>query len=203
MTRAAPAALGLIASIGLGACGSSGPSGTHAGSGTHAASGTHATAGAALAAGCRPTASADQTVLTPSHVFLLHVGREERMVMLSAAQARSRHVTSGELMVGGSMAAMPAGTTTGHPTTRHLEVHICDRGSGRVLTGAVPTITLAPASGGAPERVAVAAMQGIGAGAADLHYGNNVALRPGTSYRITLGLGADRAAFTYRVPRGT
>jgi hypothetical protein len=97
---------------------------------------------------------------------------------------------------------MSSGAMNAHMTTRHLEVHICDRASGKVVTTAMPAITVTPSSGGAPEHVPVAVMEGITAGTADLHYGNNVPLRPGTSYRIAVRLGPDRAAFKYTVPRG-
>jgi hypothetical protein len=90
----------------------------------------------------------------------------------------------------------------GQMTMRHLEVHICDRLSGKVVASAMPAITAVPVSGGAPEHVPVMVMQGVTAGSGDLHYGNNVPLRPGAAYRITVKLGADRATFTYTVPRG-
>lgn len=189
-SRVATAILGLTAMVALAACGSS------------TSSSAHGAAGVSLAAGCRPASAADQTVTTRAYVFLLHLGRPEKMLMLTAAQATSEHITSGELMLGGSMAGMSSGAMRGHLTTRHLEVHICHRTSGKVVTGAMPMITVAPSSGGAPERVPVMVMEGVRAGSGDLHYGNNVPLRAATSYTITVRLGTDRAAFTYTVPRG-
>lgn len=187
MGRVAAAMLCLIVTGTLAACGSS-------------SSSTTATSHGSLAAGCRPASAADQTVTTRSYVFLLHIGSRETMVMLTAAQAKSKHITSGELMIGGSMASMPSGAMNGHTTTRHLEVHICDRASGKVVTSAMPTITIDPSSGGTAEQVPVMVMEGVTAGAGDLHYGNNVPLRTGTSYKITVRLGADRAVFKYTVP---
>ncbi len=188
--RIVPAMLCLVATSAVAACGSS------------SSSTTATTANALLAAACRPASAADQTVTTPTYVFVLHVGSPEKMLMISAAQAKSRHITSGELMVGGSMSGMSSGAMNGHMTTRHLELHICNRTSGKVVTGAMPTITAAPSSGGTTEYLPVAVMEGVVAGAADLHYGNNVPLRPSTRYTITVRLGADHAAFNYTVPHG-
>ncbi len=188
--RIVTAVLCLIATGVLGACGSS------------SSSTTAAPATGSLAAGCRPVSAADQTVRTRAYVFLLHLGSQENMVMLTAAQAKSKHIRSGELMVGGSMAGMSSGAMNGHTSMRHLEVHICNRASGKVVTGAMPAITVVPQSGGTPEQIPVAVMQGVVSGVGDLHYGNNVALRQGASYRITVRLGAEPAAFKYTVPRG-
>jgi hypothetical protein len=188
--RFATALLGVIAAGALAACGSS-------------SSTTPTTGSASLAVGCRAVNAADQAVKTRTYVFLLHVGNPEKMLMISPQQAKSRHIISGELMVGGSMAGMSADTMKSHMATHHLEVHICDRASGKVVGSAMPSITVAPSSGGPPEHLSVAVMEGIQAGIADLHYGNNVTLRPGANYTITVRLGADRAAFKYTAPRGT
>jgi len=190
-TRIATTMLCLIATGALAACGST-------------SSSTQSTAaGNTLAAACRATTAADQTVTTRTHVFLLHSGSEEKMVMLSPAEAKTKHITSGELMLGGSMApGMSSGMSGGHMATRHLEVHICERAGGKVVTGAMPMITVTPSAGGSPQQVPVAVMEGVGAGSGDLHYGNNVPLHSGTSYTVTVGLAGDRAAFRYAVPRG-
>ncbi len=183
--------LGVIVAGALGGCGSSG------------SPAKPAPARGSLAAGCRAANAGDETATAAAYVFLLHMGSEEKMLMISPAEAKAKHITSGELMVGGTMSAgMPSGAMSGHTTMRHLEVHICDRASGKVVTGAMPTIMLAPSSGGATERLPVAVMQGVAA-AGDLHYGNNVALRSGATYTVTVRLGTDRAAFKYTVPRGT
>ncbi len=115
---------------------------------------------------------------------------------------KDKHLASGELMVGGSMAGMFPGASSGRSTLRHLEVHICDRPSGKVLTSAMPAITLSPAPGGTAQQVPVMVMEGIRAGAGDLHYGNNVPMRPGAAYAVSVLLGADRTVFTYTLPRG-
>jgi hypothetical protein len=177
--------------------------GVLAGCGSSASTRTAVSTGASLASGCRATNPADQTARTASYVFLLHVGGEEKMVMLSPSEARAKHITSGELMIGGSMSpGMSPSGMSGHTTMRHLEVHICHRASGTVVTGAMPAITVIPAAGGPPRLLPVAVMQGVTAGAGDLHYGNNVALRANAIYTVTVRLGADRVAFKYTAPRG-
>ncbi len=190
-TRIATVMVWLMLTVALAACGSS-------------SSSTKASpSSASLAPACRAATAVDQTVTTTAHVFLLHVGSEERMVMLSRAEAKAKHIASGELMVAGAMSGgTSSGAMTGHMTMRHLEVHICERPSGKVVTGAMPAITVTSSSGGAPEQVPVVVMEGISAGAGDLHYGNNVALRPGATYAVTVRLGADRAAFKYTVASG-
>jgi hypothetical protein len=154
-----------------------------------------------VASGCRASSAGDQTVTTATYVFLLHVGFPEKMRMLTAAQAKAKHITTGELMLGGSM-AMPSGGMRAHMTTRHVEIHICTRASGKVVTNAMPSISAVPTSGGTAVHVPVMVMQGVTAGSPDLHYGNNVPLRLGTRYRITARLGGEQASFDYAVPRG-
>lgn len=151
-----------------------------------------------LALGCRATAATDQTITTAKYVYLLHVGHPEQMVMPD--EAKARHITTGEMMVGGSMAQMYANTPGATP--HHLEVHICNRATGRVVTNAMPAITLAPSSHAAPQNVPVMVMQGITAGVADLHYGNNVPMRSGSTYTVSIRLGSDRAVFHYKVAPG-
>ncbi|MGI8411607.1 MAG: hypothetical protein ACR2QA_03760 [Solirubrobacteraceae bacterium] len=179
----------MLASLGMAALGGCGSS----------SSSTQATsARASLAAGCR-AGGADQTVRTAAHVFLLHVGPGETMVM--PADVKAKHLTSGEEMLGGSMAGMSPGVASGSSVPRHLEVHICDRATGKVLTGAMPAITLAPSTGATPEQVPVMLMEGIGAGVNDYHYGNNVMMRRGGTYVVTVRLGSDRSVFKYTMPR--
>ena len=152
-----------------------------------------------VAPGCRASSAGDQTVSTASYVFLLHVGDPEKMLMITAAQAKAKHITTGELMLGGSMAS--TGRIGAQMTRRHVEVHICSRATGQVVADAMPSITAVPTSGGAADHVPVMVMEGVTAGSADLHYGNNVPFHLGTSYRITVRLGGEQVSFSYTVPR--
>jgi len=157
---------------------------------------------ASVAPACRASGRFDQTHTTPAYVFLLHLGPRESMLMLSPAEAKAKHITTGELMVGGTMSmATSSGSVNRDMTTRHLEVHICRRTSGTVVTDTRPSITVSPPPGGGTSGIPVAVMEGATAGVADLHYGNNVALRRGATYTITVRLGSDSTSFT-TVPRG-
>ncbi len=157
---------------------------------------------ASVTAACRASGRFDQTHTTSAHVFVLHLGPRESMLMLSPGEAKAKHITTGELMVGGTMSmGTNSGTIGGDMTTRHLEIHICRRVSGTVVTDARPSITVSPSPGGGTGRIPVAAMEGVTAGIADLHYGNNVALRRGATYTITVRLGNDSASFTATEPR--
>ncbi len=81
---------------------------------------------------------------------------------------------------------------------RHLEVHICSRTTGKVVQNAQPTITVVDhTSKGMAERVSVAEMEGIGAGVADLHYGNNITMPAMHRYTVTVILNGQKAIFSF------
>ena len=52
-----------------------------------------------------------------------------------------------------------------------------------------------------PIKVPVAEMQGVLSGAADLHYGNNVNLIGGHTYRVTVTLTGEHATVTVPAPK--
>jgi hypothetical protein len=102
-----------------------------------------------------------------------------------------------------------ATTAMGHPSSsdmaganaRHLEVHICARSTGKVVQNAPPKITVVDhASGGMTDHVSVAEMEGIGAGVADLHYGNNITMPAMHRYTVTVVLNGERAVFDLTRP---
>jgi len=84
----------------------------------------------------------------------------------------------------------------GSGSRRHLEVHICTP-AGKVVTGAHPAITVNDAM------VPVAVMEGVGEGAADLHYGNNVNLRPGQEVTVVVRLKGQQAVFHATVSKSS
>jgi hypothetical protein len=100
--------------------------------------------------------------------------------MYTEAQVKTMHPKAGEVMVGGSMSGSSMSMGKG---TRHLEVHIHSRATGKVVTNVVPTIRIrdktAMSSMTMTVNVPVMAMEGVTAGTADLHYGNNVPLTTG------------------------
>jgi hypothetical protein len=84
---------------------------------------------------------------------------------------------------------------------RHLEVHITTRHTGKIVTGARPTITTMDTSikNAMMIKVPVATMEGVTSGLADLHYGNNVHLVVGHTYAVTVTLGGERAVFHIKI----
>ena len=92
-------------------------------------------------------------------------------------------------------------TGMGGADVRHLEVHICSRSTGKVVQNAQPTITVVDnTSNGMADHVSVAEMEGIGAGVADLHYGNNVTMPAMHRYTVTVTLNGEKAVFNFTRP---
>lgn len=104
----------------------------------------------------------------------------------------------------GAMKGMGSTAATA-PTSyyRHLEVHVCSRSTGKVVTGGHPSITLVDDTAhGMTSVVPVAVMEGIEAGVADYHYGNNVIMPPGRNFTVNVVFGTDRASFHVSTPAG-
>lgn len=142
------------------------------------------------AAGCKGGAGTS-LVTTQSYRFQLHIGMPEKMY--TADQVKSMHPKSGEMMVSGdmSMAGMSMGATN---TTRHIEVQICSKKSGAVITNVHPSITL-KGSMGMATHVPSATMRGVNAGMDDTHYGNNVKMPMGQALTIRVALRGETAIF--------
>jgi len=131
---------------------------------------------------------------TASYVLALSLGPPEAMYTL--AQVKAERPRSGEVMLGGAMSPMHMAMGRAY----HLELHVCSRSSGAVVTGAAPTIWVAEAKGMA-KRLPVAEMEGVRSGRSDYHYGNNVAFAPGSRVTITVVLRGERATFHLVVPK--
>jgi hypothetical protein len=92
-------------------------------------------------------------------------------------------------------------TGMGGTDVRHLEVHICSRSTGKVIKNAQPTITVVDdTTKGMADHVTVAAMEGIGAGIADLHYGNNITMPAMHRYTVIVTLNGEKAIFNFTRP---
>jgi hypothetical protein len=74
-----------------------------------------------------------------------------------------------------------------------LAVHICTK-SGAVVTTLKPKIAVRSA-GRAATALPVAMMAGVAEGLRDYHYGNDVALKPGSSLTVTVTVNGQRAVF--------
>jgi hypothetical protein len=154
----------------------------------------------AVVVGCKG-GSGSQAAKTAHYHYVLRVGRGE--LMYTPAQVKKMHPKSGEVMLRGQMNGM-----SGMPgmsmdaSTRHLEVQICTRKGNAVMTKANPTITMKDKSSkGMTTKVPVAVMEGVGAGTADLHYGNNLTMKPGHRYTVTVTVKGETATFRVKTPR--
>ena len=136
-------------------------------------------------------------VKTKSYVFSYLLGPFTQMY--TPAQVKAKHPKSGEVMVSGQMMGMHGSMSS----QRHLEVHICSRASGKVVTGAHPSITFEDLTAKSMKMtmVPVAAMYGITQGPGDYHYGNNVTVTPGHTYRTTVKLSGQTATFKTKVSK--
>jgi hypothetical protein len=115
--------------------------------------------------------------------------------MFMPYQVRASHPKHGEVMLRGRMFIPARGPL------HHLEVHICASTTRAVITNADPTIVLTDdTTHGHPKKLPVAVMQGIGAGRADLHYGNYVALPHHHQFTITVTSDRQRATFHVTAP---
>jgi hypothetical protein len=135
--------------------------------------------------------------LTASYQLMLSVGPKE--TMYTQAEVAAKHPTSGEVMLdtGMSMGGMSMG-----PGNRHLEVQVKSRTTKRVLSLMPSSVTLADTtamSGMAmADKLHVMAMYGIAEGRSDLHYGNNVKLTAGHTYKVVVTVKGEKASFTFR-----
>jgi hypothetical protein len=156
-----------------------------------------ATTAAVLAAAAPASTPVTQTKTTRSYVFVLELGPNEKM--WTQAQVRAQHPRNGEVMLGGTMShSMSMGGLS-----RHLEVKIKLRATGKVVAGANPTIVLVDQDtmGGMSMKVPVAIMRGVDEGTGDVHYGNNVDLDAGHVYKVTVTLKGQRAVFQVKAPK--
>jgi len=152
-------------------------------------------AAAMLWVGAATGATITRDATTKSYALTLDVGPLE--AMYTPAQVKAKHLTSGEVMMGGPMGSsmsMGAGN-------RHLEIHIRSRATGKVVTNVVPTIGLHDKTASSMTmfvKVPAIAMEGVGAGTADFHYGNNVKLIAGQVYEVEVTVNKEGGLFTFR-----
>jgi hypothetical protein len=143
--------------------------------------------------GCQPQAG-KQIALTRSYRYALRLGAPENMYM--PYQVRANHPKHGEAMLRGTMSGSPS-LLTGGPI-RHLEVQICTRRTSAVVTHAKPRISVVDETTGRTRKLPVAVMEDISVGAADLHYGNNIAMSPKHRYLVSVTWGGQPVEFRVR-----
>jgi hypothetical protein len=135
-----------------------------------------------------------RTATTVTYKLTLSVGPVE--TMYTEAEVKAKHPASGEVMVGSSMGM--DGMSMG-AANRHLEVRVRSRATGKVVTNASPTIMLSDTTAMAmAEKVDAIAMEGIGEGVADLHYGDNVKVSAGHVYKVLVTVKGEKATFSFK-----
>jgi hypothetical protein len=121
-----------------------------------------------------------------AYTVLLRVGPAEEM--LTPAQAKAAKSMHGEVMVGGSMSSDGMGMAMPmNDAMRHVEAHVC--GSNGKPAHVMPVILVDG------KAIPVMAMEGVGMGAGDLHYGNNVTLMKGMASTVVVKVGGRSATF--------
>jgi hypothetical protein len=143
-------------------------------------------------AGCS-RAPGKQLAASRHYIFTLFVGPAENMDM--PYQVRASHPKHGEVMLRGQMTT-DVSMLSGGPV-RHVEVQICAQNTRTVVTNASPKIVVHDLSRHKVVSLQVAAMEGIGEGVSDLHYGNNVALPRRHRFVINASWRTDGATFHY------
>lgn len=145
----------------------------------------------AFAAGTSPIKSETKT----AHYRLeLQIGPTEKMV--SPADVAAKHLTDGEVMVGGKMSM---GSSMDMADTRHLEIHVYALDGGKVVTDAAVAIAVTNSDSKKVEDVPSAKMYGIKEGPSDTHFGNNVSMPPGP-YSVGVSVNGEKAEFDVVVP---
>lgn len=87
------------------------------------------------------------------------------------------------------------------PGATHLELHICNRSTGAVVTGLHPEVAVRNVNGGTPLALPVAVVQDAGQGVNGTAYGNNVQLDGEQTYAVDVKIDAeDSVSLSYAVP---
>jgi hypothetical protein len=150
---------------------------------------------AAVLTGSASAATIVRHATTATFAFTLHVGPTE--AMYTPAEVKAKHPTTGEVMVSGGSMSMGGMGMGG--MSRHLEVHIASRATGKVVTNVKPMISLVETGDMAmTTKVNAVAMQGVGSGISDFHYGNNVQLQAGHSYKVVVTIKGEKATFSFK-----
>jgi len=134
---------------------------------------------------------------TASYRMALDIGPREEMYLPS--EVKARHIKSGEIMLGGEMSMVKKSAGT---KVYHLEVHICTKQTGAVVTRLKPLIVVTgPGADTMSMTVPSAIMVGIGEPITDYHYGNDLALKPASRISVKVTVKGQVATFSATVPR--
>jgi hypothetical protein len=181
-------ALGALLSIGAAACSATNGASTGAMAEMAGMSGA-ASSSADLAQGVGGL-GLTRVGTTPSYIVVLNVVPPEHMYM--PAEAGSMHPTEGEYILDGEMAAIG-------PESRHTEVHIYSKDTGKPVTDIVPVITLRDDTDGTSVRPQATLMQDVLIGPRDIHFGNNVTIKAGHQFSVVVDIAQEEVSFSGRL----
>lgn len=137
--------------------------------------------------------SIGSTAKTSSYQLALKLG--PRQQMYTAAQVQSQKPKTGKVMLGGSMVMIDAAKGS---EVFDLAVYVCTK-SGAIVTQLKPTIQVR-ATGRKPYNLPVAMMAAVGKGLSDYHYGNDVALKPGSKITVVVNVKGQQAVLHATAP---
>lgn len=126
-----------------------------------------------------------RAILSESYLVVVNVLPAEPM--FDAAEHAKTHATEGELIIEGG--GRPTGTHM-----RHVEAHIYDRDTGKVVTDVVPRIVVTNRTTGEVLEVEPTLMQDVNIGVPDQHFGNNVMIMPNSDLTLRVTLGSEEVS---------
>jgi hypothetical protein len=138
-----------------------------------------------------------QQAQTAHYRLELQIGPTEKM--FTPKEVAAKHLTDGEVMVGGAMSMGMGGMAMDMGDTRHLEVHVYSLDKGAVVTNAKVGIVVTDTASKRAEKVSAAKMYGIKEGPSDTHYGDNVSL-PSGNYTVEVTVNGEKATFQITIP---
>ena len=138
-----------------------------------------------------------QEAQTAHYRLELQIGPTEKM--FTPQEVAAKHLTEGEVMVGGMMSMGMSPMAMNMGDTRHLEVHIYALDKGAVVTDAKVRIVVSGASSKKAVMVSATKMYGIKEGPSDTHYGDNISLASG-NYTVEVTVNGEKATFKIAIP---
>jgi hypothetical protein len=135
-----------------------------------------------------------QTLVAGPYTLTLRIGPP--LPLWSPEQARTKHPRNGDIIRRGPNIILLGPMARGSVTTPnyHLDLHVALRSLGTVIRNVVVAITVTTPTGTVVQRVPVALSQGVRNGPSDIHFGNNISLKPG-HYLIVVQVKRTTATF--------
>lgn len=127
---------------------------------------------------------------TEHYLVVLNIVPPEEMYL--PEQAAQHHPTGGEFILHGAMAPIVA-------QSRHAEAHVYSKETGKPVTDVVPEIEVADQTDGTTQKPEATLMQDVLIGARDIHFGNNVVIKAGHEFSVTVTIAHEEVSFSGRL----